>query len=162
MAHREGIREYLKDVEVYGLVIDWGCGTKPIKNYLKTNKAKFIGVDKLEHVGADVILDFDSQPFGMIDGENQADFAFCIEVVEHVWDAKKLIKGIWSCLKEGGTLYLSQPFFYMVHKEDDRIRYTYHGLKQLLEENGFEVEDIQPTVGDLDHAEGYIVKAVKK
>lgn len=31
MAHREGIREFLKDVKVHGLVYDWGCGTgKPM------------------------------------------------------------------------------------------------------------------------------------
>jgi uncharacterized protein Smg (DUF494 family) len=48
---------------------------------------------------------------------------------------------------------------YEVHKEDDRVRYTYHGLKQLLEEVGFTVEDISPTVGDLDHADGYILRA---
>lgn len=161
MAHREGIREYLKNVQVHGLVIDWGCGTKPIKNYLKQNDAKFIGVDKLDHVGADVVIDFDNMPFGMTDHEEKADFAFCIEVIEHVWKTNQLLSGIWSCLKPGGILYLSQPFMYKVHKEDDRVRYTHHGLRQLLEEIGFTVEDIQPTVGDPDHAEGYIVRARK-
>lgn len=161
MAHREGIREYLKDVQVHGLVIDWGCGTKPIKNYLKPNDARFIGIDKLDHVGADIVLDFEAQPFGMTEREEQADFAFCIEVLEHVWNSKQMMLGIWSCLKEGGILYLSQPYHYATHKDDDRVRYTHHGLRQLLEEAGFIVEDMQPTVGELDHAEGYIVRARK-
>ena len=160
MAHREGIREYLKDVELHGTVIDWGCGTKPIKNYLKGN-CKFIGIDKLDHVGADLVLDFDNVPFGMTAQEEKADMAFCIEVIEHVWNTKQLLNGIWSCLKDGGVLYFSQPFMYEVHKEDDRIRYTYHGLRQLLEEAGFKDVEIRSTGGDLDNAEGYVVRARK-
>lgn len=157
MAHREGIRDYLKDVQVHGLVHDWGSGTKPIQNYLKPNKAKFVTIDKLDHVGADIIDDLE-EPVAM---KENADFAFCLEVIEHVWDAHALIENIHDNLKDGGVLYLSQPFLYEVHKEDDRVRYTYHGLKQLLEECDLTVMDIQPTVGDLDHAEGYILKAVK-
>lgn len=162
MAHREGIREYLKDVQVHGLVYDWGCGTKPIKNYLKPNNAKFVGIDKLSHVGADVVGDIESpiEEVLLVDGF-KSDFAFCIEVLEHTWNSRQVLINIYDFLKQGGTLYLSQPFMYEVHKEDDRVRYTHHGLKQLLEEVGFTVEDIQPTVGDLDHAEGYILRARK-
>lgn len=154
MAHREGIREYLKDVELHGTVIDWGCGTKPIKNYLKGD-CKYIGIDKLDHVGADKVLDMTNA----VELGYRADIAFCLEVLEHVWNSRMLIVNIYKNLKKGGTLYLSQPFMYEVHKEDDRVRYTYHGLKQLLEEVGFTVEDISPTVGDLDHADGYILRA---
>lgn len=159
MAHREGIREYLKDVQVHGLVIDWGCGTKPIEKYLKDNNAEFITIDKLENVGAEIIVDFEEIKLAL--PYDNADFAFCLEVLEHTWKPKQVLKNISNHLKEGGILYLSQPFMYEVHKEDDRVRYTHHGLRQLLEEVGFMVEDIQPTVGDLDHAEGYIVRARK-
>lgn len=163
MAHREGIREYLKDVQVFGVVHDWGCGTKPIKNYLKDNDALFIGFDKLDHVGADVVGDFELPvETELLSKASKASFAFCLEVLEHCWNSKQVLTNIYNLMAKGGTLYLSQPFKYDVHKEDDRIRYTYNGLEQLLEEAGFRVEDIQPTVGDLDNAEGYIVKAVKK
>lgn len=158
MAHREGIRGYLKDVQVHGLVIDWGCGTKPIKKYLKSNDAMFVGIDKLETVGADIMTNIE-KPIPIYLGD--ANFAFCLEVIEHVWDAKQMLTNIFHFLHSGGILYLSQPFMYEVHKEDDRVRYTHHGLRQLLEEVGFTVEDISPTVGDLDHAEGYIVRARK-
>lgn len=161
MAHREGIREYLKDVQVHGLVYDWGCGTKPIKNYLKENKAEFIGIDKLDHVGADIVADIEDVEIRFGSSGEDGDFAFCLEVLEHCWDSRAVLENIYCYLKDGGILYLSQPFMYEVHKEDDRIRFTHHGLKQLLEEVGFTVEDIQPTAGDLDHAEGYILRARK-
>lgn len=157
MPHREGIRAYLKDVQVHGLVYDWGCGTKPIQKYLKPNTAKFIGIDKLDHVGADTIVDMSNT----LNLAVLADFAFCLEVIEHVWHSQTLLLNIYNHLHTNGVLYLSQPFMYEVHKEDDRVRYTHHGLIQLLEEAGFTVEDISPTVGDLDHAEGYIVRARK-
>lgn len=158
MAHREGIREYLKDIQVYGVVHDWGCGTKPIKNYLKPNDAKFIGIDKLSHVGADAVVNIEQTHVRFDDA---ADFAFCIEVLEHVWNSSHLLRNIWENLKEGGELFLSQPFMYEVHKDDDRIRYTHNGLRQLLSDCGFSIIDLHPTVGDLDHAEGYILRATK-
>lgn len=164
MAHREGIREYLKDVEVHGLVYDWGCGTKPISKYLKPSKASFVEIDKIDF-GTNVVYDIEKpviipslQKPSFVSGGH---FAFCLEVLEHCWDSKQVIKNIYNNLRSGGVLYLSQPFMYEVHKDDDRVRYTHHGLKQLLEEVGFTVEDIHPTVGDLDHAEGYILRARK-
>lgn len=159
MAHREGIRAYLKDVEVHGIVYDWGAGTKPIKNYLKPNDAKFLTIDKREDVGSIVIADIEKAiDMSILD---KADFAFCLEVIEHTWNPTALICNIYNHLNTNGVLYLSQPFLYPVHKEDDRIRFTHHGLWQLIGEVGFTVEDIHPTVGDLDNAEGYILKARK-
>ena len=165
MAHREGIREYLKNVQVHGLVYDWGCGTKPIKNKLLPNEAKIIGIDQLDHVGADIVKNIEAC---CIELGELADFAFCLEVLEHTWESNMVISNIYDNLKEGGVLYLSQPFMYEVHKEDDRIRYTYNGLRQLLEEAGFTVEDIKPTQNvnnpteeEMNKAWGYVVRAKK-
>lgn len=157
MAHREGIREFLKDVQVHGRVIDWGCGTKPIKNYLKENDAVFTGLDQLAHVGADIVCNIEEK----IDFAIKYDFAFCLEVIEHVWNSKQLAENIYNSLKDGGKLYLSQPFMYEVHKEDDRIRYTYNGLEQLLEEAGFKDIKIAATGDDMNHAWGYVLEATK-
>lgn len=161
MAHREGIREYLKDVQVHGLVIDWGCGTKPIKNYLKPNDAKFIGIDNLSNVEPDLLADIEKHLAVGSVGQRKADFAFCLEVIEHTWNVMRVLHNIYINLKAGGVLFLSTPFLYPVHKEDDYQRFTHHGLKRLLKTADFKVLDIQPTVGDLDNADGYIVKAKK-
>lgn len=158
MAHREGIREYLKDVQVHGLVYDWGCGTKPIKKYLKPNEARFFTIDKHSYLEPDLVANIEREAVQL---PEPADFAFCLEVIEHIWDDITMLANISVNLKEGGVLYLSQPFMYEVHKEDDRKRYTYHGLKKLLTDTGFTVEEIVPTVGDLDHAEGYVLRATK-
>ena len=164
MAHREGIRDYLRDVRVYGVVHDWGCGTKPIKNYLKPNDAVFIGIDKLDHLGADIVADIEKPlvlPY--VRGvQEMASFAFCLEAIEHVWDSKQLLANIFNNLAPGGLLYLSQPFMYETHKEDDVHRYTHHGLRRLLEESGFVVDDTASTGGRIETALGFVVKAHKE
>ncbi len=159
MAHREGIREYLKDVRPKGLVYDWGCGTKPMKNYLPIDGG-FLGIDKLKHVGADLVVDIE-KPVKITTPTEMSTYAFCIEVIEHVWNSKQLLDNIYNHLKDGGKFYFSQPYHYITHKEDDRIRYTHHGLRQLLEESGFKDIEIVPTVGELENAEGFVGSAVK-
>ena len=158
MAHREGIREYLADVLVYGKVVDWGAGTKPIQNYLKENTATFFTIDQLEHVEPDLVANIDT-PLIL---DEKYNFAFCLEVLEHVWDSRQLLKNIYDNLEEGGKVFLSQPFMYEVHKEDDRVRFTHHGLKQLFEEVGFKDVFVASTGGeDIDHSWGYIAEGVK-
>lgn len=156
MAHREGIRAYLKVLKPTGIVMDWGCGTKPMNKYLPGDY-KFIGIDKLDHVGADVVADIEDPLFLAED----ADMAFCIEVIEHTWDTRTVVKNIYDNLKEGGVLYFSQPYHYETHKEDDCKRYTHHGLLKLLSNAGFRDIVITPTVGDLEHAEGFVGSARK-
>ncbi len=158
MGHREGIREYLNDVQVTDVVHDWGCGTKKIQNYLKPNTAKFLTIDKLDHVGADLVTDIEAEG---IDLPEKADFAFCLEVIEHTWDVHSVIRNIYRNIKDGGILYLSQPYMYLTHKEDDVRRFTHHGLRRLLESERFIVEDIQSTGDNIETALGFVVRARK-
>lgn len=156
MSHRDYFKAYLRLQNVSGNCVDWGAGTKPAKRYYD-DKAKFYNIDKEDYLWIDLVADIE-QPIKL---KEYNDFAFCLEVLEHVWNADQLIKNIYNNIKPGGTLYLTQPFMFEVHKEDDRKRYTHHGLRLLLEENGFKVINIISTGGDLDHAEGYIVKAMR-
>lgn len=157
MAHREGIREYLKDVRLKGLVVDWGCGTKPINNYLASDPLfdyKFFGIDKLAHVGADLVANL-CQPIFL---KEKADMAFCLEVLEHVKEPTKVLENIYNNLKQGCPFYFSVPFLYPVHSEEDYWRFTDQGLRLLLEDAGFEVIEILPT----ENNAGWVGKAIKK
>lgn len=158
MAHREGIRAYIKEAKIGKRVIDWGCGTKPIMHYIDNTDRMFTNIDKQAWDHVDNVLDIEAK----VDlNFKEYDTAFCLEVLEHCWDSKQLIRNIYNHLADNGVLYLSQPYHYRTHKNDDRIRYTHHGLRQLLEEAGFMVEDIKPTVGGIDNAEGFMVRARK-
>lgn len=155
MGHREGMRAYLKDVEVYGTVIDWGCGTKPIQKNIHGN-AKFINVDRRDYDYTNLVADIE-KPLDI----EKADFAFCLEVLEHVWNPVMVVQNIFNNLKAGGYLYLSVPYHYPTHLGNDRIRFTHIGLKQLLTEAGFKVKDISATEGELETANGFISESRK-
>lgn len=138
MAHREGIREFLKDVKLDGLkVIDWGW---------------------LEHVGADLIGNIDEKEIINKLPHFNYDVAFCLEVLEHVDYPEITIQNINKSLKNRGLLYLSVPFLYPVHSDEDLWRFTDQGLKRLLERNGFKIEAIKPTTPE---ANGWVLKAIK-
>lgn len=153
MAHREDIRAWLKDVSLNGLlVVDWGCGTKPIKNYLKGG-SEYLGIDKLSHVGADLIVNFNSP----VTLEKKYDVAFCLEVLEHCQYPAVVLENIYQSLRAGGKLYLSVPFLYPVHSDEDYWRFTDQGLVFLLRNAGFRDVRIKPT----ENTAGWLVEAVK-
>lgn len=156
MAHREGVREFMKDLILENVrVVDWGCGTKPIKNFVPNTGCEFLGIDKLDHVGADMVADI-AQPMEL---GRMFDVAFCIEVLEHVKYPAVVLQNIHRHLKPGGTLYLSAPFRYPIHSEEDYWRFTDQGLKFLLESNGFMLDRIKQTTDEYD---GWTLRATRE
>jgi SAM-dependent methyltransferase len=76
-----------------------------------------------------------------------ADRAFdggvCTEVLEHVSDARLLLRELARVLKPGATLLVSVPFIFHYHADPrDFLRFTPPGLAAELERAGFQVEFI--------------------
>ena len=68
------------------------------------------------------------------------DIAFCMEVLEHLRYPSLVIAEVYKVLKRGGILYIGQPNMKPDGKHHvKRIHFKY--LKELLEENGFIIED---------------------
>lgn len=158
MAHRESIKEYLGKVDISERrVVDWGRGTKPITKYCKGTPKSYFGIDKLDHVGADLVVDLDNDIVSdsAVPPHN---VAFCMETLEHVRFPDKVVKRIFTFLENGGTFYFSVPFLYPIHSEEDYWRYTDQGMEELLERNGFTVVEIKPTEDNM----GWVGCAVKK
>lgn len=155
MSHREDIKAWLGTVHLENVhVIDWGRGTKPVTKYVRMGGGvTYFGIDKLPHVGADLVCDM-IIPYLL---QRIADVAFCMEVLEHVTDPDALVLNIAENLKAGGKLYMSVPFQFPVHSPEDYWRFTDQGIKLLLSRHGFEVESIAATEGDA----GWLVRAVK-
>lgn len=154
MEHREHIKKYLSNIDIGGRrVIDWGMGTKPVIRYCKGQPAFYMGLDKLDHVGATRVCDIGKEVV-----LNQLfEIAFCMEVLEHVPDTKQLLKNIYWNLTDGADFYLSVPFMFRVHSPEDYWRFTDQGLRLILENSGFKIIEIKSTQGD----EGWIVHAKK-
>jgi SAM-dependent methyltransferase len=90
-------------------------------------------------------------------------FNFCInfENIEHIIDDRKLMIDIYDCLKPGGILLFTSPYFFLnpisssdkgpfSHIEDGghvRRGYTWTMLRELCGEAGFEIEQISGCSG---------------
>lgn len=162
MTHREGVVEFLKGIKIpaNSFVIDWCCGTKPVKNYIKSEDTVFIGIDILNHVGADTVGDVSRDDFvfdNQKQGKKLSDFAFCMEGIEHVKNPMALLNNIYKNLVEYGTLYMSVPFMLDIHSDSDYWRFTDQGLALLLTEAGFTPLEIKQSAGN----QGWLVTAKK-
>lgn len=161
MAHREGIRAFMKDVVFENTsVVDWGCGTKKIINYVTVGKnVEYFSIDKLSHVGASLVTEIDNPGIRL---GKLYDSAVCLEVLEHTKDPATVLQNIYENLKPGGVLYLSIPFLYRVHSDEDYWRFTDQGLYFLLTKSGFAIEKLGATEETPLGPAGWIVRAIKK
>jgi hypothetical protein len=157
--HRDAIKQWLSTIELIDKsIIDWGSGSKPVFRYIQHTECKFITIDQ----NPLIVPDRRSEVHFLHDIQKpidltQQDIAFCIEVLEHVQEPSKLLENIYWNLKNGGTLYLTAPFQFRIHSEDDYWRYTVHGLRLLLGKVGFTVKSITAQ----EDNSGYFVEAIK-
>lgn len=159
MTHREAIKDYLGAL-VYKnkKIIDWGSGAKPVSRYIQHENCRFITIDKNELIAPDrraqKHITHDIQDPIEVD---MADVAFCMEVLEHTLYPHGVLENVWDNLKEGGDFYLSMPYNFRVHSDDDYMRLTENGIRAYFHEARFKIELLMNTVGD----EGFIIKATK-
>jgi SAM-dependent methyltransferase len=126
-----------------GKLLDLGCGNKPYS--IIYNKFADISIScdvpfslHKENL-VDVFCYAEKLPFK----QNIFDCIICTEVLEHTKNDLETIRSIFKILKSDGYLLISVPFIYVLHEEPyDYRRYTFYGLKNLLESNGFEVKSI--------------------
>lgn len=124
-----------------GTMIDFGCGTKPYKEFF-SNCQDYIGVDyKIEgreekQKEVDVFYDGKTIPFE----NDQFDSLLSTEVLEHVFNIEELLLEFNRILKTGGTAIITTPFMWEEHEMPyDYARYTTPALKHLYLKNGFEI-----------------------
>ncbi len=66
------------------------------------------------------------------------------QVLEHVLWPYRAVRNLWRMLNPGGTLIVTTPFMLRIHNFPvDCSRWTEVGLKYLLAEAGFDLEDIE-------------------
>ncbi len=76
--------------------------------------------------------------------DQQFDLIICEQVFEHLLWPYRAGRNVYSMLKPGGRFFVSTPFLIPIHEEPtDCSRWTATGLKYLLAECGFELEDIE-------------------
>lgn len=141
-----------------GDLLDAGCGTQPFRAMLEEQVDRYVALD-IEARSEDVDHIGDVEDMAVVPTAS-VDTVLCSEVLEHVPHPAKAAGELARVLKPGGTLIVTVPFMARLHEEPhDYFRYTRHGLRRLLVEAGFEIDDIVET-GSLFSFLGHQVSVV--
>lgn len=133
------------------VLLDVGAGGSPYFEIFKDVVSRYISVDmksslpinetrNIEQiVGTAELLPIES---------NSIDILLSNQVLEHVMDDRKSCIESYRVLKPNGFFIGSVPHISPIHLEPyDFRRFTFYGIKQLLEESGFKVLIIQGNGG---------------
>lgn len=150
---RKGLAKGIKkDVSrLDGKLLDFGCGSKPYKNFF-SNKI-YIGVDVIEKGHShekepvDIYYDGEILPFR----DETFDSLFSSEVFEHVFNLETVLTELKRVLKKGGLALFTVPFVWDEHEIPyDFGRYSSFGIKYLLEKKGFQVIKLEKSTKFLE------------
>ena len=124
-----------------GTFLDAGCGTQPFRTVVEPQVDRYLAfdiearVDDVDYIGD--VEDMSVVPSGSVDT------LLCSEVLEHVPHPSRAMGEFARVLRPGGALVITVPFLARLHEEPhDYFRYTRHGLRRLLSDAGFEVDEI--------------------
>jgi SAM-dependent methyltransferase len=123
-----------------GILLDFGCGSKPYKSLIKAEK--YIGLD-FENPGhshkeeeIDYYYDGNTIPFE----SEYFDSVFTSEVFEHVFNLPEILPEINRVMKQSALILVTCPFAISEHEVPvDFARYSSFGLRHLMLSNGFEI-----------------------
>lgn len=126
------------------VVLDYGCADRPYRRELPAGST-YVGADLAGNADADVLLR-DDGTVPLPDGE--FDLVLSTQVLEHVAEPGRYLDECWRLLKPAGSLVLSTHGVMYYHRDpEDYWRWTSVGLRKILEERGFEVNEMQGVLG---------------
>ncbi|MFH0831817.1 MAG: methyltransferase domain-containing protein [archaeon] len=151
------------------LILDLGCGRGYVGKALgKSNKVVFAEIDASlvkEIKGMKVILDARKMPFK----KDTFDYVICADVLEHIKEDKKALKGIYDILKKKGKAIIALPAYQKLYGHHDKLighyrRYNKKEFLDMAEEIGFKIKYVRYSLSFLFFpflANQFIVKSNK-
>jgi SAM-dependent methyltransferase len=128
---------------LYGNMLDFGCGEMPYRHLFKVNK--YIGLDiirsghnlqKMETI--DLFYDGGKIPID----DASIDCILSSQVFEHINNLNEVLNELNRLLKPGGKLLISVPFLWEEHEEPfDYFRYSSFGIEEMLEKHNFDIQN---------------------
>ncbi len=98
--------------------VDFGCGTSKRKG--------FIGVDILPLPGVDIVHDLNKFPFPF--REDEIDFVWMDQILEHVDKPLKVVEEIYRVCKSGARYYVGVPYFRSYYATIDPTHKNFFGV----------------------------------
>lgn len=138
-------------LDLRGVVLDMGRSLSRSATYRRflpapgVNGLRYVAVDLLAAQRPDLRADFE-RPLPLRDAS--VDRVMLLNVLEHIYEHRRLLRELRRTLKPGGRMYFYVPFFIVVHRHPhDFYRYTDEALARLMREAGFARADIVPHGG---------------
>ena len=124
-------------------VVDFGCAETPYRDLFADGT--YLGADLAGNPRAQITL----RPDGTVPlPDGAADLVLSTQVLEHVEDPTGYLAECWRLLRPGGRLVLSTHGIVYLHRDPtDYWRWTCDGLVKIVEDAGFDVEDLRGVLG---------------
>lgn len=134
----------LLEAHAKGQFLDAGCGTQPFRSVVEDQVDRYLAYD-IENRSVELDYTGDVEDMRAVPSQS-VDTMLCSEVLEHVPRPDRAIAEFARIVRPGGVVLLTVPFLARLHEEPyDFYRYTRHGLRRLLDDGGFEVEEMVET-----------------
>ncbi|MDO9215271.1 MAG: methyltransferase domain-containing protein [Methylococcales bacterium] len=144
------IGNWLQDVafsEASGVMLDYGCGGQPYKNFFMPKLSRYIGADVSAADGICLDIEIEPQQALALDGAS-IDTLLSTQTLEHIEDIEFYISECARLVRPDGVLILTAPMQWRHHEVPyDYWRFTRYGLISLLERHGFSIKSISPCGG---------------
>ncbi len=126
--------------------LDLGCGNKPYKDWYQPLTTSCTGCDAVQ--SSENVVDTICLASELPYSDESFDTVFSTQVLEHVFEQQEMINESYRVLKKNSYIILTVPFTWELHEEPyDYFRVTKHGLKEMFEKSGFEIENIKANGG---------------
>ena len=137
------VNEYLGGMQLD--IIDYGCGNMPYRPLFESQGADYRGYD----------FEGNDMAFGNLNPDGSLplpdDATACLvssQVLEHVADVHLYLSEAKRVLKPNGILFLSTHGVWRYHPDPtDYWRWTGEGLRKLITDAGFEIQELVGVVG---------------
>jgi SAM-dependent methyltransferase len=144
------IGNWLQDVaisEAHGVMLDYGCGGQPYKDFFMPKLSRYIGADVSAAEG--IYLDIEIEPGQALPLDTSSiDTVLSTQTLEHLEDIEFYISECARLVHSDGVLILTAPMQWRHHEVPyDYWRFTKYGLISLLERHGFSIKSISPCGG---------------
>lgn len=126
-----------------GLVLDAGSGRGAWKRVIEEAGGTREAVDITPRAGEHLTYVADLTDMPQVPSDRY-DAAVCHQVLEHVRHPARAVGELYRTLKPGGQLVISVPHLSRLHElPHDYFRFTPNGIRVLLEDVGFEIDEVQ-------------------
>jgi SAM-dependent methyltransferase len=148
---RKGLSFHVKSMShlLQGKLLDVGCGQKPYEYLFDVTEYIGLEVDTPENRAtkkAEYFYDGKIFPFQ----NEEFDSIIANQVFEHVFNPVGFLSEIHRVLKPNGLFLITVPFVWDEHEQPiDYARYSSFGIKQILENHGFEIVEQHKSIADV-------------